>query len=77
MSNESCLAEFFRKSNNLMDPLKFETKGKICESVHFYLSFGNMCIALVSLSFRMLFSCVFGLEYVSCLGTSKKLSLGV
>ena len=27
--------------------------------------------------FRMLFSCVSGLESVSCLGTSKKLSLGV
>ena len=39
MSTEPCSVELFRKSNNLMDPLKFESKGKICESVHFDPSF--------------------------------------
>ena len=39
--------------------------------------FSNMCITIMSLSFSMLVSCVSGLEYVSSLGTSKKLSLGV
>ena len=29
--DEPCLAKFFWKSNNLKDPLKLETKGKICE----------------------------------------------
>ena len=77
MSTEPCSVEFFRKSNNLNDPLKFETKGEICESVHFDPFFGNMCITLMLLSFSMLFSYVSGLEFVSCLGTSKKLSLGV
>ena len=41
------------------------------------LPFGNMCISIMSLSFSMLVSCVYGLESVSCLGTSKKLSFGV
>ena len=40
------------------------------------LPFGNLCITIMSLSFSMLVSCVSGLESVSCLGTSKKLSLG-
>ena len=31
LSTEPCSAEFFRKSNNLKDPLKLKTKGKICE----------------------------------------------
>ena len=41
------------------------------------LPFGNMCITIMSLSFSMLVSCVFGLESVSFLETRKKLSLGV
>ena len=41
------------------------------------LPFGNMCITIMSLSFSMLVSCVSSLESISCLGTSKKLSLGV
>ena len=77
MSTEPCSTEFFRKSNDLMDPLKFESKGKGCESVHFYHSFVNMCITIMALSVSMLSCCVSGLESVSCLGTSKKLSLGV
>ena len=43
----------------------------------FINAFGNMCITIMSLSFSMLVSCVSSLEYVSCLGISKKLSLGV
>ena len=31
LSTEPCSAEFFQKSNNLKDPLKLDTKGKICE----------------------------------------------
>ena len=60
-----------------MDPLKFEPKGKGCESVPFDPSFGNMCITIMALSVSMLGCSVSGLESVSCLGTSKKLSLGV
>ena len=41
------------------------------------LPFGNMRITIMSLSVSMLVSCVSGLESVSCLGTSKKLSLGL
>ena len=41
------------------------------------LPFGNMCITIMSLSFSVLVSYVSGLESVSCLGTNKKLSLGV
>ena len=41
------------------------------------LPFGNMRITIMSLSVSMLVSCVSGLEFVSCLGTSKKLSLGL
>ena len=41
------------------------------------LPFGNMFITIMSLSVSMLVSYVSGLEFVSCLGTSKKLSLGV
>ena len=41
------------------------------------LYFGNMCITIMSLSVSMSVSYVSGIEYVSCLGTSKKLSLGV
>ena len=58
-----------------MDPLKFELKGKGCESIHFDSSFSNMCITIMALSVSMLGCCVSGLELVSCLGTSKKLSL--
>ena len=60
-----------------MDPLKFESKGKGCELVHFDPSFSNMCITIMPLSVSMLGCCVSGVESVSCLGTSKKLSLGV
>ena len=35
MSTKSCSAKFLRKSNILMDPLKFKRKSKICKSVHF------------------------------------------
>ena len=77
MSTEPCSAEFFQKSNNLMDPLKFVKKGKICELVHFDPSFGNMRITIMSLSVSMLVSCVSSLEFVSCLVISKKLSLRV
>ena len=56
-----------------MDPLKFESKDKGCELVHFDLSFSNMCITIMALSVSMLGCCV----SVSYLGTSKKLSLGV
>ena len=77
MSTEPCFVEFFQKSNNLMDPLKFGKKGMVCELVNFDPSFGNMCIIIMALSFSMLGCCVSGLESVSCLGTSKKLSLGV
>ena len=41
------------------------------------LPFGNMCITIMSLSVSMLVSYVSSLEFVSCLGTRKKLSLGV
>ena len=60
-----------------MDPLKFESKGKGYESIHFDPSFNNMCITIMALSVSMLGCCVSGLESVSCLGTSKKLSLGL
>ena len=59
-----------------MDPLKFETKENICESVHFDPSFWQHVHHTHVVEFCMLFSCVFSLEYVSCLGTSKKLSFG-
>ena len=39
MSTEPCSVEFFRKSNNFMDPLKFEKKCKICALVHSNPSF--------------------------------------
>ena len=77
MSTEPCSTEFFRKSNNLMNPLKFVKKGKLYESVHFDPSFWQHGITIMLLSFSMLVSCVSSLESVSCLGTSKKLSLGV
>ena len=60
-----------------MDSLTFELKSKICASIHFDPSFGNMCITIMALSFCMLGCCASGLESVSCLGTSKKLNLGV
>ena len=60
-----------------MDPLKFESKGKGCESVHFEPSFSNMCITIMALSVSMLGCCVSGVESISCLGIRKKLSLGV
>ena len=60
-----------------MDSLTFELKGKICASVHFDPSPGNMCITIMALIFSMLGCCVSGLELVSCLGISKKVSLGV
>ena len=41
------------------------------------IPFGNMRITIMSWSVRMLVSYVSSLEFVSCLGTSKKLSLGV
>ena len=41
------------------------------------LPFGNMRIIIMSWSVSKLVSYVFDLEYVSCMGTSKKLSLGV
>ena len=41
------------------------------------LRFGNMCITIMSLSVSMSVSYVSGLESVSCLEKSKKLSLGV
>ena len=46
-------------------------------SVHFDPSFWQHVHHTRVVEFSMLFSCVSGLEYVSCLGTSKKLSLGV
>ena len=60
-----------------MDPLKFESKGKGCKLVHFDPSFNNMCITIMVLSVSMLGCCVSSVESVSCLGTSKNLSLGV
>ena len=45
--------EFFQKSNTLTDPLKFEQKGKIYESVHFDPSFVNMCITILVLGYSM------------------------
>ena len=60
-----------------MDPLKLESKGKSCESVHFDPSFSNMCITIMALSVIMLGCCVSSVESISCLGTSKKLSLRV
>ena len=47
MSIEPCSVEFFRKSNNLMDPLKFVKKGKICESVHFEICTGNLILEFI------------------------------
>ena len=46
-------------------------------SVHFDPSFWQHVHNTCVFEFSMLFSCVSGLESVSCLGTSKKLSLGV
>ena len=46
-------------------------------SVHFDPSFWQHVHYACVVEFSMLFSYVFSLEYVSCLGTSKKLSLGV
>ena len=46
-----CLVEFFRKSNNLKDPLKLETKGaRFVSWFILILHLGNMCITLISLS---------------------------
>ena len=45
--------EFFRKSNTLTDLLKFEQKGKICESVHFDPSSVSMCITILVLGYSM------------------------
>ena len=59
MSTEPNSTEFFRKLNNLKDPLKLETKGKICEfGFILILHFGNMCITLMSLSLVCYFLCV-------------------
>ena len=46
-------------------------------SIHFDPSFLKHVHRTRVIGFSMLFSYVSGLEYVSCLGASKKLSLGV
>ena len=46
-------------------------------SVHFLSFLLETCASPCVVEFSMLFSCVSGLESVSCLGISKKLSLGV
>ena len=46
-------------------------------SVHFDHSFLKHVHHLRVVEFSMLFSCVSSSESISCLGTSKKLSLGV
>ena len=46
-------------------------------SVHFDPSSWQLVHHPRVVKFSMLFSCVSGSEYVSCLGTNKKLSLGV
>ena len=55
-----------------MDPLKIESKGKGCESVHFYPSFSNMCITIMAFSFSMLGCCVSGVESVFLLGDKQE-----
>ena len=45
--------KFFLKSNTLTNPLKFEQKGKICESVHFDPLFVSMCITILVLGYNM------------------------
>ena len=77
LSTKPYSAKFFRKSNNLKDPLNLETKGKICELVHFDPFFWQHVHHTRVVEFSMLFSCVSSLEFISCLGTSKKLSLEV
>ena len=46
-------------------------------SAHFDPSFWQHVHHTCVVDFSMLFSCVSGSEFVSCSGTSKKLSLGV
>ena len=60
-----------------MDPPKFVKKGNICESIHFDPLFWKHVHHNHVVECCMSVSYVSGIEYVSCLGTSKKLSLGV
>ena len=48
-----------------MDPLKFFKKARFVSRSILILPFGDMCITIMSLSFSMLVSCVFGLESIS------------
>ena len=78
MSTEPCSVEFFQKSNNLMNLLKFvKRRARFMSRSILILRFGNMCITIMSLGFSILVSCVSSFESVSCLRISKKLSLGM